>query len=310
MTGDAVLKGIAWVIGDTLPPGGIAARLGGEEFALVLPRTDAAGARLTAEALRRSVSETLDVPWGLTLSAGLAVTGPEILNAEALLRAATSALYVAKRLGRDRVVVYDPVTLETLLASLHNSDSRGAEQLSAVLLLAETLDLRDAGTARHSQTVGRYSEQIASRMGFTAEEVERIQIAGLLHDIGKLAVSDAILHKRYALAPEEWAEVRRHAEVGARICSHAGLRDIASWVLAHHERWAGGGYPHGITADAIPLEARILSVADAYEAMTAVRPYRAKPLSAEAARQELRDGAGTQFDPEVVEAFLTVLAAE
>ena len=307
MTGDAVLKGIAWVIGETLPPEGIAARLGGEEFALVLPRTDAAGARLAAEALRRHAHETIDVPWGLTLSAGLAVTGPEVEDADALLRAATRALYVAKKLGRDRVVVYDPVTLETLLATLEEGEDRGAEQLSAVLLLAETLDLRDAGTARHSQTVGRLSQQIAARMGFAPQEVERIKIAGLLHDIGKLAVSDAILHKPSALEPDEWAEVRRHAEVGARICSHAGLRDIASWVLAHHERWEGGGYPHGIAGTAIPLEARILSVADSYEAMTAVRPYRTSPLSAEAAQEELRKGAGTQFDPDVVSAFLETL---
>ncbi|MEA2180442.1 MAG: hypothetical protein QOG77_3739, partial [Solirubrobacteraceae bacterium] len=284
LTGDAVLQAIAYVISEALPPGGFAARLGGEEFAIVLPGTDAAGARMCAEALRRSANTTIDVPWGLTLSVGLAVTGADVVNAEALLRAATRALHVAKKLGRDRVVVYDPVTLESLLATLESTDGRGAEQLSAVLLLAETLDLRDAGTARHSQTVGRYSEAIARQLGFAPAEVERIKIAGLLHDIGKLAVSDAILHKPSALEPDEWAEVRRHAEVGARICSHAGLRDIASWVLGHHERWAGGGYPHGIAGTTIPLEARILSVADAYEAMTAVRPYRTDPLSPEAAQ--------------------------
>jgi diguanylate cyclase (GGDEF)-like protein/putative nucleotidyltransferase with HDIG domain len=310
MTGDAVLKGIAGVISEALPLDGFAARLGGEEFAIVLPRTDASRARLIAEALRHHAHEAIDVPWGLTLSVGLAATGAEVRDGDALLRAATRALSVAKKLGRDRAVVYDPVTLESLLDTLDGADGRGAEQLSAVLLLAETLDLRDAGTARHSQTVGRYSEQIAGRMGFAPEAVERIKIGGLLHDIGKLAVADAILHKPGALEPDEWAEVRRHAEVGARICSHAGLRDIASWVLAHHERWAGGGYPHGIAGGGIPLEARILSVADAYEAMTAVRPYRTSPLDAEAAQQELRDGAGTQFDPEVVEAFLAVLAGE
>jgi diguanylate cyclase (GGDEF)-like protein/putative nucleotidyltransferase with HDIG domain len=308
LTGDAVLQAIAYVISESLPPGGIAARLGGEEFAIVLPNTDAAGARMLAEALRRHANTTIDVPWGLTLSAGLAVTSPDVTNADALLRAATRALHVAKKLGRDRVVVYDPVTLESLLASLDEADTRGAEQLSAVLLLAETLDLRDAGTARHSQTVGRYSEAIARQMGYGHAETERIKIAGVLHDIGKLAVSDAILHKPSALEPDEWAEVRRHAEVGARICSHAGLRDIASWVLSHHERWAGGGYPHGIAGNAIPLEARILSVADSYEAMTAVRPYRLDPLSPEAAQQELRDGAGTQFDPDVVDAFLATLS--
>jgi HD-GYP domain-containing protein (c-di-GMP phosphodiesterase class II) len=100
--------------------------------------------------------------------------------------------------------------------------------------------------------------------------------------------------------------MRRHPELGARILDHANLRDISAWVLAHHERIDGRGYPHGLAGDVIPLEARILAVADAYEAMTADRAYRAA-LGHDAAQQELRDGSGTQFDPEVVEAFLAVL---
>lgn len=307
--GDVVLKRLSGLIGDAVGPDGFGARLGGEEFALVLPGASAGCGRLTAEALRTKAAEAVDLPWGFTLSAGIAVTGGEVQDADALLRAATRSLFVAKRLGRDRVVVYDPVTLESLLASLDGEDARGADQLSAVLLLAETLDLRDPGTARHSQTVGRYSEAIAARLGMEPQAVERVKIAGVLHDIGKLAVSDAILHKPGSLEPDEWAEVRRHAEVGARICSHAGLRDIAAWVLAHHERWSGGGYPHGIAGTTIPLEARILSVADAYEAMTAARPYRNPSLTEDAAQDELRAGAGTQFDPEVVDAFLAVLDA-
>jgi HD-GYP domain-containing protein (c-di-GMP phosphodiesterase class II) len=134
-----------------------------------------------------------------------------------------------------------------------------------------------------------------------------MRVAGILHDIGKLAVADAVLHKPGALTDAEWEDVRRHSEVGARILTHAGLPDVASWVLAHHERWAGGGYPHGTAGESIPLEARILAVADSYEAMTAVRPYRSAPLSEAAARIELRRCAGTQFDPAVVDAFLAVL---
>jgi diguanylate cyclase (GGDEF)-like protein/putative nucleotidyltransferase with HDIG domain len=307
-SGDAVLRDIAGAIRATLPPGGIGARLGGEEFALVLPRCDAPGARLAAEALRRDASEAAAVPWGLTLSAGIAVTGDGATDAETLLRAATRALFAAKRLGRDRVVFYDRVTLEPLIEALGREDDREAHHLSAVLLLAETLDLRDAGTARHSQTVGRYAQEIAQELGFEPEAIERMRVAGLLHDIGKLAVADAILHKPAALSPREWEEVRRHSEVGARILTNAGLKDIAAWVLAHHERWDGGGYPHGLTAEAIPLEARILAVADSYEAMTAVRPYRPAPLEAAAARAELERCAGSQFDPAVVAAFLRLLA--
>jgi putative nucleotidyltransferase with HDIG domain len=177
------------------------------------------------------------------------------------------------------------------------------------MLLAETLDLRDVGTARHSETVGRYAEQISRALGWDVARVERVRAAGILHDIGKLGISDATLHKPGRLSPQEWDEMRRHPELGARILEHANLRDIASWVLAHHERVDGGGYPRGLAGEQIPPEARILAVADAYEAMTADRPYR-RALGRDKARAELLRGVGTQFDAGVVEAFLAVLDAE
>jgi HD-GYP domain-containing protein (c-di-GMP phosphodiesterase class II) len=129
----------------------------------------------------------------------------------------------------------------------------------------------------------------------------------VLHDLGKLGVADAVLKKPGKLTPEEWVEMRRHPELGARILHHANLIDISAWVLAHHERIDGGGYPHGLAGDQIPLEARILAVADAYEAMTADRAYR-PALGHDAAQKELVACAGTQFDPRVVDAFLLVLA--
>jgi HD-GYP domain-containing protein (c-di-GMP phosphodiesterase class II) len=136
-----------------------------------------------------------------------------------------------------------------------------------------------------------------------------VHAAGVLHDLGKLGISDAILHKPSALNEGEWREMRRHPEVGARILEHAGMRDIAAWVRAHHERVDGRGYPEGLSSDAISLEAQILSVADSYEAMIADRPYRAG-MPPNAARQELRRCAGTQFDPQVVAAFLRALNSE
>ena len=125
----------------------------------------------------------------------------------------------------------------------------------------------------------------------------------MLHDLGKLAIPDAVLHKPGALDDAEWQEIRRHPEVGARILTHAGLSDVAAWVYAHHERLDGTGYPLGLAGEEIPLEARILAVADAYEAMIADRPYRAG-MDAAAAIAELLACAGSQFDPAVVEAFL------
>jgi len=174
------------------------------------------------------------------------------------------------------------------------------------MLLAETLDLRDAGTAQHSRTVGTLAKHTAVALGLSPHRVERIHAAGVLHDLGKLGIADAILHKPGALDAAEWKEIMRHPEIGARILEHAGLGDIAAWVRAHHERIDGGGYPKGISGPQIPLEARILAVADAYEAMIADRPYRAGVPGA-AACEELIRCSGTQFDPAVVDAFLAVL---
>ena len=184
-----------------------------------------------------------------------------------------------------------------------------AERLSAVMVLAETLDLRDAGTADHSRTVGTFAADTAAALGLPPDRVETIRAAGVLHDLGKLAVRDATLHKPGALDDDEWREIRRHPEVGAQILSHAGLGDIAAWVRAHHERIDGRGYPAALAGADIPLEARILAVADAYEAMIADRPYRAGMPAAEA-REELERCAGTQFDPAVVRAFIGTLDRE
>jgi hypothetical protein len=189
------------------------------------------------------------------------------------------------------------------------SQVSGELRLAAVMLLAETLDLRDAGTAEHSRTVGALVRETAAELGLPAARVERLHAAGVLHDLGKLGIADAILHKPGPLDEAEWREMRRHPEIGARILEHAGLHDIAGWVRAHHERMDGRGYPSALPADEIPLEARILAVADAYEAMVADRPYR-PGMPAEAACDELRRCAGTQFDPEVVAAFVAARGYE
>jgi diguanylate cyclase (GGDEF)-like protein/putative nucleotidyltransferase with HDIG domain len=303
--GDEALRRFAAVLAAT---GDLAARLGGEEFAVVLPGADEEGALAAGERVRSAVAAAFDdFPWPVTTSVGIAVSGPGAETASSLLRAATRAVFGAKRLGRDRCVAYHAETLDSLLGSFEETAGAAQEQLAAAMLLAETLDMRDVGTARHSQTVGRYAEAIARALGLNDARVDRIGAAGVLHDIGKLGVADAVLKKPGALTDEEWVEMRRHPELGARILDHANLRDISGWVLAHHERIDGRGYPHGLAGADIPLEARILAVADAYEAMTADRAYRAA-LGHEAAQDELRAGAGTQFDPEVVKAFLAVLA--
>jgi diguanylate cyclase (GGDEF)-like protein/putative nucleotidyltransferase with HDIG domain len=285
------------------------ARIGGEEFALLLPDTEQHAAYLLAERLRRAVKvpsgEGLDLP---TVSFGVASFPNHAADAPALMHAADQALYAAKAMGRDRSVIYNPEVLASVLgghldAVVHN------EHLSAVLVLAETLDLRDSSTSSHSQTVGRLAALIAKGMGFDDARVERVRLAGILHDIGKIGIPDWILHKPGKLSDAEWLEIKKHPEMGARIAASAKLDDIAEWILSHHERVDGGGYPRGLDAELIADEAKILAVADAYEAMTADRVYR-KALPAADAEQELRRQSGAQFHPAAVDALLRALAVD
>ena len=305
--GDELLRRFAALVGDLTRDADAATRLGGAEFAVLLDGADAASAGRVAERLRRRVRDELTGPGlDVTVSVGVA-DAAQGEDARDLVRRAGRALQAAKHLGRDRCVVHDPGT-ETLLAALRRDGAPG-EQVAAAVLLAETLDLRDPATARHSHTVGALAEAVARELGWTHDRVERVRLAGVLHDVGKLGVPDAILFKPGPLDDDEWSEMRRHAEVGAQILEHAGLSDVAGWVLAHHERPDGRGYPQGLRADEIPPEALILGVVDAFEAMTADRPYRRAPGVA-AARAELRRHAGTQFDAAVVEALLRATGAD
>jgi diguanylate cyclase (GGDEF)-like protein/putative nucleotidyltransferase with HDIG domain len=283
-----------------------AARIGGEEFALVLPDTDAPGAHVVAERLRRLVRDSM-VDYGLPVSVSLGVaTYPRHgQTSDELLRRADQAMYLAKRLGRDRSVIYSTEVSHSLVGQGIDTPPK-IEHVPAVLILAETLDLRDTGTALHSQTVARYAEMIAGALGLEEERVNRVRLAGLLHDIGKIGVPDPILRKPSALDEEESEEMRKHPELGARILAGANLDDISEWVLAHHERPDGTGYPMGVSGERIPLEAKVLAVADAFEAMTAERVY-SPPLSAVLAIAELERNAGTQFDADVVQTFIVCL---
>jgi diguanylate cyclase (GGDEF)-like protein/putative nucleotidyltransferase with HDIG domain len=306
--GDEALKRAAAVVAGTKRVVDTGARIGGEEFALIAPDCDAAGAQVLAERLRQQLRRAfVSAPVPLTVSVGIAVWPMHGASREPLMRAADEALYAAKRLGRDRAVVYRGQATE-VLSSIDGDGSTSAPQLGVLLTLAEVLDMRDGGTAKHSQTVGRYSELLARELGLSQERVERVRLAGILHDIGKIAIPDAILRKPGPLTDEEWLEMRRHPEIGARLV-RGELEDLRPWIAGHHERPDGRGYPLGLPGSEIPLEASILAVADAYEAMTSDRVYRAG-LGALTARRELVKSAGTQFDQRVVGAFLRVLSEQ
>src|SRR5919199_6291287 len=247
-------------------------------------------------------------PFELTISLGVATFPAHGTSVETVVAQADEALYAAKALGRDRTVVYSEDLGKNVEATTGERTPRSDRHSATVLALADVIDARDRGTRTHSQTVGRYAAAIARELGLPETIVERVRFSGIVHDVGKIGVPDAVLSKPGWLSAEDWIEMRRHPEIGASILSGANLADVGEWVLAHHERLDGTGYPHGKAGHEIPLEARILAVADAFEAMTSNRIYRSA-LSEDEARAELVRCAGTQFDPPVVEAFERVLEA-
>ncbi len=306
-SGDQVLRHIGTTIRNTKRSWDSAARIGGDEFAVLAPDTDEHGAYVLAERLRLEIEQTFESAGSGQMTASFGVVSFPIhgQTADALLTAADQALYAAKRLGRNRAVISSAEVPGILARAPRGRDDVHVE-LAALLNLAEALDVRDSGSATHSQRVGRYAELIARELGLPPESVERVRIAGVLHDVGRVGIPDDLLRKSGPLTDEEWEWVRSHPAVGARMLETTDFGDIGEWILAHHERPDGTGYPAGRGADEVPLEASILSVADAYEAMTAERPYR-QPLDPGAASEELRKGAGRQFDARVVDALLRVV---
>jgi putative nucleotidyltransferase with HDIG domain len=172
--------------------------------------------------------------------------------------------------------------------------------------LAEALDARDPYTAGHSRRVADYSVRIARAMGMDEAEMETLRIGAMLHDIGKIGVPDRILHKHEKLTDEEFSIIQQHPVTGKRILERIGRFEMY-WPIVelHHENHDGSGYPHGLKREEIPLAARIVHVADAYDAMTSDRPYRQR-MPEDKVRRILSECAGTQFDPVVTEVFLNI----
>ena len=297
--GDRVLAQVA----TRLRTGGEAFRLGGDEFALLLPGRTEAEALAIADTVIARIAE-LDLEHGgrLTVSAGVASFPDHGVERAELVRVADHALYWSKEHGKGRASVYRPGAVE--LGELHRlaqERDRRARFLAAAGL-ARAVDARDAYTGEHSAEVGALAARIAVRMGLESDEVELIRLAGSLHDVGKLAIPEDILRKPGPLSEPERVVLERHPQIGFRMPDSLGVEPVATWVLHHHERWDGDGYPNRLSGPRIPLGARILFVADAYDAMTTDRVYR-RSLPHDAAIRELERCAGSQFDPEVVAAL-------
>ena len=304
--GDAVLERVAAAIEGAKRGFDSAARVGGEEFAVLAPDCDEHGAFMLAERMRAAVHEALvarDPGTSLTISFGISTFPLHGQSADGLLRTADQALYAAKRLGRNRSVISSAEVPGILAHASRHEDAESRVELAALLNLAEALDVRDWGSASHCRRVGRFAELTAREVGLSPEAVERVRLAGILHDVGRVALPDDVLAKSETLSDDEWVLVRAHPVVGARMVETTEYDDIRSWILFHHERPDGTGYPEGRVESEVPLESSIIAVADAYEAMTSERPYRAA-LAPDDAADELRRESGRQFRADVVDALL------
>lgn len=278
--GDNLLTTVAGVLKEACKQDATIARMGGDEFMVVLPRTSAEKAEIIKQRIIRGAASAKLESIIVSLAIGYAVKEQPDEAIEHIIKAADNAMYREKlRFGK----TMRSQTIETVLRDINYKYDR--EQL-------------------HTERVSQYCESIARAMRFHEREIGEIRIAGALHDIGKIIIPQEILNKPAKLTEEEYAVVKKHPETGYQILrSSDEYANLAEYVLYHHERWDGGGYPQGLRGAEIPLQARIIAVADAYEAMTAMRPYQ-KAKTTEEAKTELLRCAGGQFDPDIVTVFL------
>ena len=303
-TGDRVLSQIAL----RLRQGGEAFRLGGDEFAVLLPGHDEDAAREAATSIIERLREMeVEHSQQITVSAGVATFPGQGGGRDELIRLADSALYWAKEHGKNRVRVYRPEVVELAELKRLAGGADRAARFRAAASLARAVDARDVYEGSHSERVADLAARIAARMGLEQEQVEMTRLAASLHDLGKLAVPEDILRKPGPLTDGERLVLERHPQIAYRMLESLGVDPLAEWILHHHERWDGAGYPDGLHGEDIPLGARIIFVADAYDAMTNDRVYQRK-LSVAAALAELDECAGTQFDPDAVAAVVDELS--
>lgn len=310
--GDRVLKWFASVCQKCIRTIDVLARYGGEEFVVILPETNAQDAVAVAERIRDATEKQSLAVFGqnrgITVSAGIASFPDHANTRHSLLLAADAALYSAKQRGRNRCVTYDEscnklchadsINIKALLAS---------DDMSAIEKLAAVIDARDEHMKGHSQSVTELSVLLAEKMGMSGAEIDSLRYAALLHDLGTIGTQEDLLEKQTPLDDEERKQLENHAHLGSQILKRIQqMSSILPGVKHHHERFDGKGYPNGLSGKNIPLLARVIAIADAYDAMVSARAYRTAMTHQEAIA-ELNRCSGTQFDPDLVEAFITLM---
>jgi diguanylate cyclase (GGDEF)-like protein len=332
--GDAAIKHISNVLRKSIRDVDTTARYGGEEFVVLLPETDVAGARIVADRMCASIREKEVEGIGIvTASVGVATYPVDAQDAAHLTELADQALYLAKHRGRNQVCSVSEDLLPTLDESGEKSVAESkrdapikpkTEELAFIdlKLIAEhgllgilgavvkMIEARDMYTNDRSPRAADYATRIAQSLHLSKDHATIISLAAILHNVGKIAVDEEILQKKGPLTDEERKIIQTAPTIGAKILEPAKhLFKVASVVEAYHEHWDGTGYPKGLKGEEIPLEARIVALADAYVAMTSDRPYR-KALSKEESVKLIADGANTEWDPRLVKIFLNLLSRE
>jgi diguanylate cyclase (GGDEF)-like protein len=304
--GDRLMVEVARTLPPVLPSRAVLGRLGSDEFMAILEGSDRAEALVIADRVREGLHGLLtSAGLPLTASWGVASCPQDSVRSRDLISKAYSAQHWAKTRGRNRLASYDASRMRALDQVARITAAEEHADLTLLLAIATASEARHETTRFHSRNVAAMSVLVAELTGATAEEVFDVEIAALLHDIGKTGVSDSVLTKREPRSRAEETLFREHVLIGERIVAATQLRRVAPAVRAHHERWDGGGYPDGLSAEEIPRLARIIAVCDAFEGLTSGRPDR-RPLSVGAALQELDQNMGVSYDPVMVEALIAV----
>lgn len=281
--GDELLRKAADAIVSACRKDDIVARWGGDEFVVLLPKTSSVDAEDIVNRMRASHAGEHVNAVKVSLSYGWETKLVPEEGIPQLLKRAEDFMYKHKILENEGL---RNNAINTIISTLHEKNPREEQ---------------------HSKRVSDICRELALEIGLSPLEASRFKVVGLLHDIGKIAIDEGILNKPGQLTAAEWAEIRRHPDIGYRILSTSyEMQELAESILAHHERWDGKGYPKGLRGEQIPVVARIIALADSFDAMTSERPYR-KPLTLETAIFEIRNGAGTQFDPDLAIRFADLM---
>lgn len=321
--GDFVLKKLGALLKDTARSSDICGRYGGEEFMILIPRPLEEAMEYVLR-LHRTIAEHVfsdgENSARITVSIGLADYRPDMMEWSEMIARADQVLYLAKNSGRNLVRVWaekndepeeliDNGSVNTLKKQFtdiyQQMKSSYVESANALL---KAIDAKDHYTFRHSRNVARYAIALAEALGLRKQEIETIKNAALLHDLGKIGIDEQLLVKKDNLSSAEYETIKKHPVIAVNIIKNISLlaKEIPL-ILHHHERYDGLGYPHGLKANEIPLGARILAIADAFDAMTTCRQFRAKMTPAEALQRIAAEKAH-QFDPQLVDVFLSCMA--